>query len=253
MFKYIYVFILIVILFGIKWKLKKKYEFKEEFIEADTLTDMFSSSDGATPHTFYDKLYRINSNIKFDFDSNLSWNLGTSQTIWFQHDTDPYSRIEIHPDAQGIGFGDSNNSIHDKVLTSVDQDKLSFELQRVSLPEGTSPQLWNSNFANFDINSNSTFNINESVSNLKSWHIPNPTGWYWEPFGVLRTPDNPLYAYNSRKTVGQCQSLCDTDHRCVGFEIENTTRGYGDCVRFGNSITLDTTRTDHSTYFKPVT
>tara|TARA_Y100000389_G_scaffold200035_1_gene239671 strand:- start:1189 stop:1617 length:429 start_codon:yes stop_codon:yes gene_type:complete len=134
---------------------------KEEFSDA-TLSNIFIDSN------FYNNLNIINTNIKFG--NNLSWDLDTAETIWFQHGgTNHYNRIELRPDAQGIAIGDNTNtSSHDKVLTSLTNNILSFQLQRFNLPREI--LFSTGNFAKFDINSNSTSNINESVSNLKSWH-----------------------------------------------------------------------------------
>ena len=256
MFKYIYVFILIVILFGIKWKLQKKYEFKEEFflvnsasinagvptyedaaLPENKLADMFSSSDG-TQLTFYDKLNIINSNIKFD--TNLTWNLDDSDIIWFEdNSTNSNNRIELLPPDQGIGIGDNISSIHDKVLTntSVNNDKLSFQLQRFELPSLS--MINNRNFANFNINSNNTSNINESLNNLKSWHNDTDTHWYQSYtkfenkkmtnkrdvfestaplFDGSTNPDKVFANANGQNEADRCETegieMCNTDSDC---------------------------------------
>lgn len=258
MFKLIYIFILIVILFWIKWKLQKKYKFKEEFSDVEDtqrkLTAMFSSSVGASPPTFYENLYIINSNIKFD--SNLTWNCkNINNNFWFiDKDISNHNRrIEINMNDNGIVIGDYDlYGFHDKIITKYTDNILTFELQRFNnrseatenrcrfgnnIDDGNNNLSYelSANFASFSNNDNSyNSNINETLSNLSLWHTATGDSiipkWFnnnridcYNEFDGMKVEQEPgvivnRYSEDDHKWMMECSSSLE----CSGYILYNS-------------------------------
>lgn len=237
MLKYIYVFILIIILFWIKCKLQKKKNNKEEFEtqEQIQLANMFSSSGD----TFYDKISKLNSNIKYIYDDNCVMDVKDQLNIVDEIG----DSILLRSVEQSLEF-----------LKSRIFNRLKFDSDTLNLYRVYSMGL-NIRFVNFSKFKTTyphlTEPINTTINSLLNWHS-HPIYTFSDYSGKRFKPqvDN-LIAFHYNQTKSDCHRKCESDDSCVGFSIANTTPG--NCSLRHTAISLDYTNNNYTTYLKPGT
>lgn len=274
MLKYIYVFILIIFLFWIKCKLQKNNKIKEEFSSPppdEKLADMFSSNDG-TNHppapTFYDKISKLNSNIKYIGDNCVMD--ATTQLKIFKPATSstPRSYISLRNmnNDQSLEFSNGTNY------------KLKFTDERIEFAKiRRSPPGWDE-FFEFTYVPNSE-SINTSVRELRQWHSNTALGTcagtcafeYTHNAGKLRSgnflnlrtlqeaphggrgPGQGIFDFQG--SVEECKTKCNSYNECGGFArytrstVDSDT---GWCRMKNNNINTSSegTASDYDMYYK---
>lgn len=156
MLKYIYVFILIIFLFWIKCKLQKNNKIKEDFQTAEQikLADMFSSSG----NSFYDKISKLNSNIKYIDDGNCSMDATTQLKI--ETLSTVYISLRSLFNELSLDFKNINTENHKLIYEDSD-----VVFAKIGLGGGNRLSFFKLSYA--QVNEI----INTSVRDLRQWHI----------------------------------------------------------------------------------